>query len=568
MTKKTIPLNIIDPSFPTTLIQKVKIQNYKCFGEMFSVEFENISTVIVGPNETGKSTILEAINLAFSGYIQGKHIRNILSESLFNHQAVHDYILSLKEGTIIDPPAIKIEIYTNDRFPTMKGIANSDNANTYGFTFMISLDERLQKEYLMLLNQSAIQSIPIEYYRITWTDFARTEHTPRSLPIKTVILNSQSLSTYNGGDLFLSRVVDDMLEPEDMHSLSQAYRQIHEQFKKDPSITSINSKLAAMSEFFEESLAVSTALPTVEAWRNSLITTVDDIPFSQAGLGKQTILKAKLMLTSQGLRKCSVILIDEPENHLTYGNMSLLVDSIIRLCESRQTILVTHSSFVLNKIGLDRLVLLNQQKVMTFSRLPIDTIAYFKKLPGYNTLRLLLSRKTILVEGPSEELYLQRAYMDTHEGKTPLADGVDVLSIGGLAFLRFLQLADPLNLNAHVVTDNDGDITSIKKKYHPYLNDDFSKKKEFITIHFPHTINGLTAFPGLDSNTGVKLNTLESELYLINNEDLLRKILKLEDYGDHILAWMQKNKTKCALRIFESVEKINYPQYIMEALSE
>jgi putative ATP-dependent endonuclease of the OLD family len=565
--EKTISQNTESAS-PVPIIRKVKIENYKCFGKMFSVAFENISTVIVGTNESGKSTILEAINLAFSGYIQGKHVRNILSENLFNQQTVNEYLRSILAGTKIDPPAITIEIYTGDNFPALKGNNNSDNVNTYGFTFKISLNERLQKEYLMLLNQSAIQSIPIEYYSISWTDFARTEHTPRSLPIKTVILNSQSLATYNGGDLFLSRIVDDMLEPEDIHSLSQAYRQIHEQFKDNSSITSINSKLAAYSELFEESLAVTTALPTIEAWRDSLVTTVADIPFSQTGLGKQTILKTKLMLTSKRSRKCSVILIDEPENHLTYGNMAILVENIIKLCESRQTILVTHSSFVLNKIGLDSLVLLNQQELMTFSALPKDTIAYFKKLPGYNTLRLLLSRKTILVEGPSEELYLQRAYMDNNHGKIPLADGVDVLSVGGLAFLRFLQLAEPLNLNAHVVTDNDGDIKSIKKKYESYLNDDFTQKKESITIHFPHIINNRIAFPGLDGNTEVNLNTVESEICLVNEEVTLRKILELDEYKGHILSWMQKNKTKCALRIFEADENIKYPLYIMDALSE
>lgn len=377
------------------------------------------------------------------------------------------------------------------------------------------------------------------------------------------------MTTYRGGDIFLSRVVDDMLAPEDIHSLSQAYRQIHEQFKINSSVVLINSKLAAPSELFEESLAISTDLPTAEAWRSSLITTIDGIPFSQKGLGKQTTLKTKLMLTSKEIRKCSVILVDEPENHLTYGNMAALVESIIKLCESRQTILVTHSSFVLNKIGLDSLILLSEQKKkMIFPELSKSTNDYFKKLPGYNTLRLLLSRKTILVEGPSEELYLQRAYMDNHNGKAPLADGIDVLSVDGLAFLRFLQLAEPLKLNAHVVTDNDGDIESIKKKYEPYLNDDFTQKKESITIHFPHSTNDRKAFIGLASDVEINLNTLESELYLANEEATLRKILKLDKHKGHILIWMLKNKTECALRIFESEERITYPEYIMDALSE
>jgi predicted ATP-dependent endonuclease of OLD family len=32
------------------------------------------------------------------------------------------------------------------------------------------------------------------------------------------------------------------------------------------------------------------------------------------------------------------------------------------------------------------------------------------KLPGYDTLRLILCNKAILVEGPSDELIVQKAY--------------------------------------------------------------------------------------------------------------------------------------------------------------
>ena len=43
---------------------------------------------------------------------------------------------------------------------------------------------------------------------------------------------------------------------------------------------------------------------------------------------------------------------------------------------------------------------------------------YFKKLPGYDTLRLVLAKRVILVEGPSDELVVQRAYRDAHDGSS------------------------------------------------------------------------------------------------------------------------------------------------------
>ena len=61
-------------------------------------------------------------------------------------------------------------------------------------------------------------------------------------------------------------------------------------------------------------------------------------------------------------------------------------------------------------------------------------------MSGYDTLRLILCKKAILVEGDSDELVVQRAYMDIHNGRLPIQDGIDVITVG-LSFLRFLEVA-------------------------------------------------------------------------------------------------------------------------------
>ena len=45
-------------------IHKIKIKNFKCFNELFELELNKGLNILVGNNETGKSTILEAIHLA------------------------------------------------------------------------------------------------------------------------------------------------------------------------------------------------------------------------------------------------------------------------------------------------------------------------------------------------------------------------------------------------------------------------------------------------------------------------------------------------------------------------
>ena len=85
--------------------------------------------------------------------------------------------------------------------------------------------------------------------------------------------------------------------------------------------------------------------------------------------------------------------------------------------------------------------------------LPVDTQSYFKRLLGYDTLRLILARKVILVEGPSDESVIQRAFLVKY-GTLPIEAGVDVINVRGLSFARFLDIAKELKNEFRVVTDN------------------------------------------------------------------------------------------------------------------
>lgn len=68
-------------------IEKVIIQNFKKFKNPFEVKFNENINLLVGDNESGKSTILEAIHVALTGMYAGRNIRNQLSTYLFNREA-------------------------------------------------------------------------------------------------------------------------------------------------------------------------------------------------------------------------------------------------------------------------------------------------------------------------------------------------------------------------------------------------------------------------------------------------------------------------------------------------
>lgn len=543
-------------------IKKVKIQNFKCFFDEFEVELNSGLNILVGNNETGKSTIMQAIHLALTGVYCGKNIRNEISQYLFNSTAVAAYIQSVNAGAPLPPPSILIEIYFDGSIdPDFEGNGNTDRANSVeGIKFEITYNSKYNDEYGKLISQKSMVSLPIEYYEAVWTAFSRDPITIRSIPIKSAMIDSSNYRYQNGSDVYISRIVKDLLSPEEVTSVAQAHRNMKDAFIGDPSIQAINTRISAESSIIDGIVSLSVDLGTKNAWENSLVTQLNDIPFGYIGKGAQCVLKTELALTHRQAQNAQIILLEEPESHLSFSKLNQLIFAIERKYEGKQIIISTHSSFVANKLGLNNLLLLNNHQVKKITNLP--SADFFKRISGYDTLRMLLCKKAILVEGDSDELIVQKAYMRQHDGRLPLEDQIDVISVG-ISFLRFLEIADALHLTVAVVTDNDGDIEALERKYSKYLK---ANKKDNIDICYDKTIDFGSLCIG---DTPYNYNTLEPKIIKANDSNLtVFNTLFDKTYTniDELQKYMKHHKTECALAIFESDEVIKFPEYILEAI--
>lgn len=420
-------------------IRKVKIHNFKCYRD-FEITLEEGLNIVVGDNEAGKSTILEAINLALTGIISGKSIWNEISQYIFNKEAVDEYITSLNTAPI-ELPYIAIEIFFGGaENPLMNGDANSDKDNSAeGFCFKIAFNDKYADEYEALVQQGDVKSLPIEYYDITWTTFARDIITTRSIPYKSCLIDSSEYRYQSGNDLYLSRIIKGSLEPEDITSIAQAHRKMRDTFINDPSIEAINNKINQDASLTDKKIALSVELVTKNAWENSLVTQLDEIPFHYVGKGEQCVVKTELALAKRTSQNASIILLEEPENHLSHTRLNQLIKCISEQYAEKQILISTHSSFVANKLGLGKVMLLDNLRITRFSELPEDTYNFFKKVAGYDTLRMILCKKTILCEGDSDELVIQKAYMQLNDGRLPIEDGIEVISVG-VSFCVSLRL--------------------------------------------------------------------------------------------------------------------------------
>ena len=138
----------------------------------------------------------------------------------------------------------------------------------------------------------------------------------------------------------------------------------------------------------------------------------------------------------------------------------------------------------------------------------------------------------------------------------PIEKGVDIISVG-TSFLRFLEIAEKIGTEVAVVTDNDGDVEALNKKYENYLGDN---AKSNIKICFD-TVEDTGTIPDFN------YNTLEPKLLKANSLQILNNVFgKSYQSDDDLLKHMRANKTECALKVFETTEELQFPQYILDAI--
>ena len=529
------------------MITRAIIQNYKGL-RAADIPFNPKLNILVGDNEVGKSTVLEAINLALTGQLNRRSLSYELHPFLFHQYATAAYLAGIHTGQATPPPEIVVEIYLSDTddYADLKGKNNSRHEDCPGIRFTLSLDDGVfGAEYASCLAQPGrLNMVPVEYYKPEWFGFSGNALDLRTIPIKPVLIDPGSITSSYAANRYVVEIARDFLTPPEQADLALAFRSTRDGFSGEPSVVAINKKLEAeKGDVTDRTLSVALDMTARTSWETSVQPHIDDLPLSQIGKGEQNAIKLKLAL--RAARERHVLLVEEPENHLSHTNLARLIADIEKKADGRQLIVTTHSSFVLNKLGLANTLMFTGTEVISLKDLDPDTSDYFMKLPGHDTLRMVLARRSILVEGPSDELIVQRAYKGKH-GKLPLEDGVEVITVAGLAFKRFLEIAKRLKLTVAVVTDNDGDPPAVAAKYADYAGD------PTISIHY---------------DTDQELPTLEPQLLEKNNRATLNTALGRDDTDDDaLLKWMTNNKTECALRLFTTKAPILIPDYIAHAV--
>lgn len=532
-------------------IKKLKIINYKLFQNV-TIEMNDKMNIFVGENDSGKTTILEALSMVLTGKINSNNIANRINLDWFNVRVRKSYIEAIKSGKTPVLPAIEIEAYfsapDDDEvdIKKFKGTNNSLREDAEGVKLEIIFDTQYASAYRQLLADGKVKDIPIEYYKINFRTFANPEYYTQTTSRKVACIDTTKKDYGSVLNRFVSSSINEYLTEEDMTELRHAYRANRHEFTENQAVKRLNDKLQQSHSFDGKTISLNLRESGIDEWKGDMSISLDDVPLENSGFGTQNMFKSEIFLLQNS--DVDILIIEEPENNLSYTNMSILISKLSESSE-KQLFISTHSSFVANKLGLQFLHLVSNESTIPLKMLSRDTYDYFLKLPGYNTLRVLLANHVILVEGPADELIVQRAYIDNF-GKQPIEAGIDVVAVDSLAFQRYCELASLINKQLTIITDNDGNFEAVQERYKKYgdlVN---------LCVESDNTLNTLEP-----SVLAVNIETFESFRTII----YLGKDIKSRD-AESILSFMTGNKTDWSMRVFTSAQRIKYPNYILKAI--
>lgn len=536
-------------------IKRLLIKNYKLI-ERAVIELNEDINIFVGENDSGKSTILEALAIVTMGKINGVPFERQIKVNMFNKNIRERYIASLEDGRKIEePPKIIIEVYFNSEDKKYAGSNNELREDCAGIRMELSLNEEYVDTYKQMLKDKEIYDIPIELYSVVYYYFSSYPVIHRFSPIKAVCIDTTRKDYARVVDRFITDNISIYLNENEKTDLSTAYRKSRHTFQENDVVKQLNASVRKNVKMNNKEVTIDLREEGVDEWKHQMSVVVEDIPFENIGFGTQNSIKIELAIKNSK-EQVNVVMMEEPENNLSYTNMVKLIKHVIE-SEGKQVFISTHSSYIANKLDLGKIFLLRNGQITSMSELPENTKLYFKKLPGYDTLRVVLAEKIILVEGPTDELIIQRAYLD-EKGELPIANGIDVIVVDSLAFKRYCDIAVLLDKKIVIVTDNDGDVQkSIIEKYANYTDND-----KLIFIY----------------EKDEKLYTIEPSILEVNctngipNDEFKEAISKSGSMKNkskqEILEFMKNNKAEWALRVFDSDKKITYPEYIKNAIKQ
>lgn len=516
-------------------ISKIKLHNFRRFKDI-EIPFNRGRNILVGDNESGKSSVLQAIDLCARG---SRHrIEDVGIETLFNIDSIRSFMVG--DRKLEDLPKLFVELYLADIIEEgLDGNENSDGTQAYGIRMCFEPDQALSHQTLQVL-QAENASFPFEFYSISFATFSGEPYNGYTKKVKTVMLDNSTIGNEYALNEYISTIYSETVSQVERLAAKHSYGSFKTGFKNGV-LAPFNAKLPVGYSFSVKNTGKN-------CLENDLTVEMDGVPISEKGTGVQCVVKTQLALKRAA--EIPVILLEEPENHLSHLNMRRMIREIEQ-SQQAQLFISTHSDLISTRLDLRNCILMNSAEPVGATPLCFvddPTAKFFMKAPDNNMLQFVLAPKVLLVEGDAEFI-LMDAFCKKVLGHTLFEQGIDVIAVDGKCFKRYLEIAKRLGNKVAVITDNDKNyVENITAAYSGYMNNEFANIKVFA-----------------DSDN--ERYTFEVAIYRENTADC-DNLFVADRRTLTVVEYMLSNKAEAAYKLLtQKEETLIVPQYIREALT-
>jgi len=477
-------------------IKKLSITGYRCFSELFEINFRKGLNVIVGENGAGKTAIINSFRQLFIDTESGSY--NVSSD---------DFNKPFKEASIAaDSFKIKVEFDNLENAEPIAFLQWSDAVNNVILNLEVlnkELRGRFKKSFWG--GNSKASQFDVELF-----DKIHCIYLPPLRDAESKLVNGRQSRLSK----LLKFIEADQLKAckkaETKHPLEEKFKDFNQSLidDKDSSIKKANKLIADhLLEAIGQNFSQSTHIQFVENEFSKIvenlrliffpkITTAEADQFRdlcQNSLGYNNLLYIASILAELTLTKeeslYRLLLIEEPEAHLHPQLQVRLLDHLETVANEHnvQVIVTTHSTVLASSVKLDKIIHLTknenpQATALADCGLAPNNLNFLNRWLDITKSNLLFASGVILVEGIAEQMIIPELAKTVLKGKdiNNIEDyGVSVINLNGIYFNHFMRLycnitdvkdvqEDQVGLNVPIRCAG---VTDLDPKQHYYLEE-------------------------------------------------------------------------------------------------
>ncbi|MBO5057008.1 MAG: AAA family ATPase [Lachnospiraceae bacterium] len=565
-------------------IKNIHIENFRNF-KYIDIPIKQF-TIIIGENDSGKSNLLDAIRLVLHN--NGlQYFSRTLGITDLNEDALDEFYAFLNENASIIAkslddkefmkgvyekiPTVRIRITFDDakseyQKQLLKDWVNIDDEDEISYDIEYLSAPVKQKDFIeeCLFLQEKVKRfmIPIEKYeyKIYSVNNGKAINKDKAKNFNVSVIDADrdtfSQSDKQNSYRLISSLITKSITSEDRVKVEESYNSFFSEIQNIQSFKQIfnrmkdSRKFENIQEYIDEMQLIPN-FPNLKNIFSNINIGIGDEFLYQKGLGTRNLMYLILLFSYFQVNDkiYNFLCIEEPEAHLCVNNFNLILDFIKKSVEIQndymQLLITSHNPKVINKLKLNNVVILKNGKAISLQDVDKQLVNYLAKRPNFDILKLLFAKKLILVEGSTEEMFINTLL----DKESYILNEIEVIAIGQKGYKTFLDIWLKIHKNdstSCIGIVRDFDNQKIAKQEH----NKYDEQNENIFVRTTEKY------------------TMEDDLVATgNNEERIRTLFKIEgDVSDFLKNSKADNMRLICEAISENKIEIEVPSHIGEII--